>query len=67
MAGVGVTTVTTEQCGRVPVCDLPRWALRLLYRLAQLQNGQAYTVTIIMAGSEPVWAVQPIGKVENGG
>jgi hypothetical protein len=46
--------------------DVPRWAMRLLYRLAQLQRGQAYTLTLIMVGDEPVWTVEHMGKVENG-
>lgn len=63
---VGQATGDSVQCGQPPVCDVPRWALRLLYRLAQLQRGQAYTVTVVMAGDEPVWTVQQMGKVENG-
>ena len=51
-------------------CDassiLPRWGLRLIYRLAQLERGRAYNVTVLMVGDEPVWTVQSIGKVENG-
>ncbi len=44
---------------------LPRWGLRLIYRLAQLERGRAYNVTVMMVGDEPVWTVQSIGKVEN--
>lgn len=65
-AAVVQAKVEAVQCGQPPICDVPRWALRLLYRLAQLQRGQAYTVTVIMAGDEPVWTVQQMGKVENG-
>ncbi len=59
------TTIDAVPCGQLP-CDVPRWALRLLYRLAQLQRGQAYTLTVVMVGDEPVWTVQQMGKVENG-
>jgi len=64
----GMTTeqaATDVQCGQLKTCDVPRWALRLLYRLAQLQRGHAYTLTVIVTGDEPVWTVQPLGKVEN--
>lgn len=66
MAAGGQVLTDVMQCGQPPACDVPRWALRLLYRLAQLQRGQAYTVTVVMAGDEPVWTVQQMGKVENG-
>jgi hypothetical protein len=68
MAGAVQATKQVEQpCGQPPLCDVPRWALRLIYRLAQLQRGQAYTLTVVMVGEEPVWTVQAMGKVENGG
>lgn len=69
MGGDVAAVAKTEavSCGQPALCDVPRWALRLLYRLAQLQRGQAYTVTVIMTGNEPVWTVQAMGKVENGG
>ncbi len=58
--------VHNQESGR---CDagaiLPRWGLRLIYRLAQLERGRAYNVTVMMVGDEPVWTVQSIGKVEN--
>ena len=63
-AGNGL--VRQEEPLRYECPDVPRWALRLIYRLAQMQQGQAYTVTVIMAGNEPVWMMQPLGKVENG-
>lgn len=66
MAAVVQATRDAVLCGEPPLCDVPRWALRLLYRLAQLQRGQAYTLTVIMVGDEPVWTVQQMGKVENG-
>ena len=59
--------VTSHENGK---CDtssiLPRWGLRLIYRLAQLERGRAYNVTVLMVGDEPVWTVQSIGKLENG-
>ena len=64
-AGQAGATTSAVPCGQPP-CDVPRWALRLLYRLAQLQRGQAYTLTLLMVGDEPVWTVQQMGKVENG-
>lgn len=50
---------------RVPA----RW-LRFLYRMAQLENGRVYTITVIMPSqpdSEPQWAITDGAKVENGG
>lgn len=70
-AGETVNGVT-RQCGgedvrQVDTLALPAWALRLIYRLAQLERGKAYNVTVLMTGDAPVWTVQSIGKVENGG
>lgn len=48
--------------------DIPALWLRFVYRVAQLQRGQAYALTIFVPedkGSEPVWAIKPIGKIEN--
>jgi hypothetical protein len=52
---------------KVDTVTLPAWALRLIYRLAQLEKGKAYNVTVMMVSDTPVWTVQSIGKVENGG
>lgn len=52
---------------KIDAATLPAWAIRLAYRVAQLERGRAYNVTVIMANREPSWTVQPIGKVENGG
>lgn len=46
-----------------------RW-LRFLYRVAGLQRGQVYNITLIVPDkpdSEPQWAISGQGKVENGG
>jgi hypothetical protein len=43
----------------------PRWFVKLALRLAQLERGKAYTLTVLMVGDEPVWTVQAIGKLEN--
>lgn len=46
-----------------------RW-LRFLYRMAKLEAGKVYTVTVIMPSepdSEPTWAIMGGAKVENGG
>ena len=51
---------------RVTEAMLPAWAIRLAYRIAQLDHGKAYNVVVIMANNEPTWTVQPMGKVENG-
>lgn len=52
---------------KVDTVTLPAWALHLIYRLAQLERGKAYNVTVMMVSDAPVWTVQAIGKVENGG
>lgn len=44
----------------------PKWFVRLALRLAQLERGQVYTLTIVMLGDEPVWTVQTVGKLESG-
>lgn len=44
-----------------------RW-LRFLYRVAGLERGRIYTVTVIVphdADSEPQWAISDGAKVEN--
>lgn len=46
-----------------------RW-LRFLYRMARLERGKVYHVTIIIpdkADCEPTWAISDGAKVENGG
>lgn len=46
-----------------------RW-MRFLYRMAKLEAGKVYTVTVIMPNEpdrEPTWAIAPGAKVENGG
>lgn len=47
---------------------LPTRLLKLALRLAQLQPGRAYTVTIWMppkSDAEPTWSVTDLGKIEN--
>jgi hypothetical protein len=43
----------------------PRWFVRLARRIGKFEQGHAYTLTVVMSGSEPVWTVQSLGKVEN--
>lgn len=45
----------------------PNWYIKLAMRLAQLQQGHAYDVTVIIpaGGGEPVWIVRGGAKVEN--
>lgn len=46
-----------------------RW-LRLLYRLARLEAGKMYNITIVVPekpDSEPTWGIGVGVKVENGG
>lgn len=45
----------------------PAWYIKLAMRLAQLQRGQAYDVTLIVpvGDGEPVWIVRDGTKVEN--
>lgn len=46
---------------------VPERMVKLVYRLAQLEAGKAYTIVIMpQAGDkEPVWFVQGESKVEN--
>ena len=43
----------------------PQWAWKLFRRLAKLERGHAYTLTIVMLDGDPVWTLQTVGKVEN--
>lgn len=46
----------------------PKRLRKLMLRLAQLQPGMAYTITLVVLDNEsdPVQIVTPLGKVENG-
>lgn len=47
---------------------IPEDLRKLMLRLAQLERGRAYSVTILVPESnadEPVWSVLPLGKIEN--
>ncbi len=58
--------VTAQDFRETGVAMLPAWAIRLAYRIAQLERGRAYNVVVVMVNNEPTWTVQPIGKLENG-
>lgn len=45
--------------------SVPKWALKLARRIAKLERGKAYTITVMMVGSTPVWTVQATGEIEN--
>jgi hypothetical protein len=45
--------------------SVPRWAWKLLMRLGQLKRGEVYRLTVVIAGDEPTWTVEPVGKLEN--
>ena len=64
---MGAVTTTGTDERRTDATMLPAWAIRLAYRVAQLERGRAYNVVIVMANNEPTWAVQPVGKMEGGG
>lgn len=45
-----------------------RW-VNFLQRVARLERGRVYTLTLIVpshADAEPVWAISSEGKIENG-
>ena len=63
-AGNGL--VRSEEPLRYECPDVPAWAWKLIRRLAKLEQGHAYALTIVMTDSEPVWTVQSVGKLENG-
>lgn len=55
-----------------PLCEandmthiVPVWAWKLIRRLAKLERGHAYTLTIVMLDGDPVWILQAAGKLEN--
>lgn len=56
-----------EQANEAHFFDVPKWARRLIYRLAQLERGKAYDVTVVMPSGEgdPVWVVRGVNPVEN--
>jgi hypothetical protein len=45
--------------------SVPKWALKLARRIAKLEPGKAYAITVMMVGSTPVWTVQTTGEIEN--
>ena len=45
--------------------NLPRWVMRLVWRLGKLEHGRMYRFTIVMAGDEPVWAIEGEQELEN--
>ena len=45
--------------------SVPRWAWKLLMRLGTLRKGEVYRLTVVMQGDEPVWTVEPVGRLEN--
>jgi hypothetical protein len=49
----------------VQALDVPKWAMRLIYRLGMLRKGEGYLLTVLMTSDEPVWSIQPLGKLEN--
>lgn len=54
--------------GTAPSDPLPSQWIRLLYRLAGLERGRIYTITLVVpekAGSEPQWGIQAAGVLEN--
>lgn len=44
----------------------PSWAWKLLRRVAALERGNVYTLTVVMLEDTPVWSVQASAKLENG-
>jgi hypothetical protein len=59
--------MANQDTRKVDPATLPAWAIRLAYRVAQLEQGRAYSVVVVMAQNEPTWMVQAMGKVENRG
>lgn len=47
---------------------LSSWQVKLAQRVAQLERGKAYNVTVWVpfSNDEPVWNVVELGKIENG-
>ena len=45
---------------------MPAWVWKLIRRLAKLERGHVYTLTLVYLEGDPVWTVQAAGKVENG-
>lgn len=48
------------------VMDMPAWVWRFSKRLGLLQRGRAYSVTFVIPtdGSDPIWTVLDLGKLE---
>lgn len=63
-AGLGPVTMVVDM-DIMQAESMPRWAWKLLMRLAKLERGQVYRLTVVMDGDEPVWAVEPVGRLEN--
>ncbi len=48
---------------------VPSAWLRFLYRVAGLERGRIYTITLVIPATdatEPQWAIQSAGLIENG-
>lgn len=43
----------------------PAWVRKLVNRLAKLERGQVYTLTVVLIDDEPVWGLQAVARLEN--
>lgn len=67
-AGVSDTVAAYQTKQPNPAGIPTRW-LRFLYRMAGLERGKVYNITVIVpyeSDTEPTWAISGGAKVENG-
>ena len=63
-------TKVAYQVAPQPHARVPERWLRFLFRMAQLERGRVYNITVIIPDkpeSEPQWSIAGAAKLENGG
>lgn len=49
----------------LPPDSVPRWVWKLIRRLAQMEKGKLYRLTLINSGDEPAWVLEAVANLEN--
>lgn len=65
MAGGDVAKVSIGNVQELPPDSVPRWVWKLIRRLAQMEKGKLYRLTLINSGDEPAWVLEAVANLEN--
>ena len=65
MAGSDVAKVNIGNVQELPPDSVPRWVWKLIRRLAQMEKGKLYRLTLINSGDEPAWVLEAVANLEN--